>query len=138
MSNIQTSNLDHYMMCIMWSEEDDAFIASMPELPGCITDGPTPSDALTNLREVAALWIETAQQLGRAVPSPRSASPLSRTRGGMIETLTEAGHAIDALPDDQMGKISFVRDTGAAPDPGPGRKGEASFGKATSDAKRWE
>ncbi len=62
--------LDRYQVCIWWSDEDGAFLASMPELPGCMADGQTQTEALTNLREVAGLWIETAQQLGRAVPPP--------------------------------------------------------------------
>jgi predicted RNase H-like HicB family nuclease len=68
------SNVDRYQVCIWWSDEDGAFVASMPELPGCMADGPTQADALTNLRVVAGLWIETAQQLGRAVPPPRAFS----------------------------------------------------------------
>ena len=68
---MKLSNLDYYQMCIAWSEEDEAFVASIPELPGCMADGPTQSEALANLREVAALWIETAQQLGREVPLPK-------------------------------------------------------------------
>lgn len=64
------SNIDRYQVCIWWSDEDGAFVASMPELPVCMADGPTQGEALTALREVAGLWIETAQQLGRAVPQP--------------------------------------------------------------------
>lgn len=69
-------NIDKYQVCIWWSEEDEAFLASMPELPGCMADGATQADALINLREVAALWIETAQQLGRQIPTP-SAYPMN-------------------------------------------------------------
>ena len=64
------SNIDRYQVCIWWSDEDGAFVASMPELSGCMADGQTQTEALVNLREVAGLWIETAQQLGRAVPLP--------------------------------------------------------------------
>ncbi len=64
------SNIDRYQVCIWWSDEDGAFVASMPELPGCMADGQTQGEALAALREVAGLWIETAQQLGRAVPQP--------------------------------------------------------------------
>ena len=64
------TNIDKYQVCIWWSDEDEAFLASMPELPGCMADGTTQCDALINLREVAALWIETAHQLGRQIPAP--------------------------------------------------------------------
>ena len=71
MSNLELSPLDYYRMCIVWSEEDEAFVASMPELPGCMADGQTQAQALANLREAAALWIETTRQLGREVPQPK-------------------------------------------------------------------
>ena len=73
MNSIQHDPLDYYQMCVNWSEEDGAFIASMPELPGCMADGATQTEALANLREVAAMWIKTAQQLGREVPTPKYA-----------------------------------------------------------------
>jgi predicted RNase H-like HicB family nuclease len=67
------SSLDRYYVCIWWSDEDGVFVASMPELPGCMADGQTQTEALANLREVAGIWIETAQQLDRAVPQPSTA-----------------------------------------------------------------
>ena len=73
------SSVDRYQVCIWWSDEDGAFVASMPELPGCMADGHTQNEALANLREVAGLWIETAQQLGRAIPQP-GASPVDLRR----------------------------------------------------------
>jgi predicted RNase H-like HicB family nuclease len=60
-----------YEVIIYWSAEDDAFIAEVPELPGCAADGPTYEDALANVKVVIDEWIETAQQLGRPVPQPR-------------------------------------------------------------------
>jgi predicted RNase H-like HicB family nuclease len=55
---------------IYWSDEDQAFIAEVPELPGCAADGPTCEAALANV-QIIAEWIETAQELGRPVPEPR-------------------------------------------------------------------
>jgi len=60
-----------YEVIIYWSEEDDAFIAEMPELPGCAADGATHEEALANLRVVASEWIETARELGREIPAPK-------------------------------------------------------------------
>jgi predicted RNase H-like HicB family nuclease len=60
-----------YEVIIYWSGEDRAFIAEAPELPGCMADGKTHGEALTNLEVVMAEWIETAKELGRAIPEPR-------------------------------------------------------------------
>ena len=60
-----------YEVIIYWSGEDQAFIAEAPELPGCMADGKTHGEALSNLEVVMSEWIETANQLGRAVPEPR-------------------------------------------------------------------
>jgi len=60
-----------YEVIIYWSAEDGAFIAEVPELPGCAADGATYEAALANVRVVIDEWIETAQQLGRTIPEPR-------------------------------------------------------------------
>jgi Uncharacterized conserved protein len=60
-----------YEVIIYWSAEDEAFIAEVPELPGCAADGMTYETALANVRTVIDEWIETAQQLGRTIPEPR-------------------------------------------------------------------
>ncbi|HEY7062659.1 MAG TPA: type II toxin-antitoxin system HicB family antitoxin [Chloroflexota bacterium] len=60
-----------YEVIIYWSSEDEAFIAEMPELPGCAADGATPAAALAEVQIVAREWIETAQELGRSIPEPR-------------------------------------------------------------------
>jgi predicted RNase H-like HicB family nuclease len=60
-----------YEVIIYWSDEDEAFIAEVPELPGCAADGTTYEAALANVQVIIAEWIETAQELGRAVPEPR-------------------------------------------------------------------
>jgi predicted RNase H-like HicB family nuclease len=60
-----------YEVIIYWSAEDEAFVAEVPELPGCAADGPTYETALANVRVVIEEWIETARQLGRTVPEPR-------------------------------------------------------------------
>ena len=60
-----------YEIIIYWSAEDHAFIAEVPELPGCAADGPTYEEAIRNVKVVISEWIETAQELGRPVPEPR-------------------------------------------------------------------
>lgn len=60
-----------YEVIIYWSEEDAAFIAEVPELPGCAADGKTHKEALTNLDVVIKEWIETAKELGRPIPKPK-------------------------------------------------------------------
>jgi predicted RNase H-like HicB family nuclease len=60
-----------YEVIIYWSADDGAFIAEVPELPGCAADGSTYETALSNVRMVVDEWIETAESLGRTVPEPR-------------------------------------------------------------------
>ena len=60
-----------YEVIIFWSEEDQAFIAEVPELPGCTADGPTYREALANVEVIIQEWLETAQELGRPIPQPR-------------------------------------------------------------------
>ena len=60
-----------YELIIYWSEQDQAFVVEVPELPGCMADGATYQDALANAEVVIQEWIETAQELGRLVPEPR-------------------------------------------------------------------
>lgn len=59
-------------MSLIWSKEDAAYIASIPEMPGCKADGSTPPEALANLYVVSKQWIETAKELGRPIPKPLS------------------------------------------------------------------
>jgi predicted RNase H-like HicB family nuclease len=60
-----------YEIIIFWSEEDDAFVAEVPELPGCMADGKTYHEALSSAEQIIQEWIETAKELGRTVPEPR-------------------------------------------------------------------
>ncbi|MCC6242142.1 MAG: type II toxin-antitoxin system HicB family antitoxin [Gemmatimonadaceae bacterium] len=61
-----------YEVVLYWSDEDDAFIAEVPELPGCAADGATYEAALAAVDLVMREWIETATELGRPIPTPRS------------------------------------------------------------------
>jgi len=60
-----------YEVIINWSAEDEAFIAEVPELPGCAADGATRGEALAAVETIVAEWIETARELGRPIPEPR-------------------------------------------------------------------
>ncbi len=63
--------MSKYEVIIYWSKDDEAFIALVPELPGCAADGPTRQAALKNVDVVIKEWIETAKSLGRAIPEPK-------------------------------------------------------------------
>jgi predicted RNase H-like HicB family nuclease len=58
-------------VAIWWSNEDQAFIAEVPELAGCMADGPSPAEALAAVEVVAREWIQAARDLGRGIPEPR-------------------------------------------------------------------
>ena len=60
-----------YEVIIYWSDEDQAFIAEVPELAGCAADGATYQEALANVEVVIQEWIQTAKELGRPVPEPK-------------------------------------------------------------------
>jgi predicted RNase H-like HicB family nuclease len=59
-----------YEINLYWSEEDQSFIAEVPDLPGCAADGETYQEALQNIEIIMQEWIETAQELGRKIPEP--------------------------------------------------------------------
>ena len=63
--------MSKYEVIIYWSEEDNAFIAEVPELSGCAADGATYQKALSNVELVIQEWIETAKELGRPIPKAK-------------------------------------------------------------------
>jgi predicted RNase H-like HicB family nuclease len=60
-----------YEIIIYWSEEDQAFIAEVPELPGCAAHGDSPDRALANCHDAVQLWLDTAKEFGRHIPEPK-------------------------------------------------------------------
>lgn len=60
-----------YEIILYWSKEDNAVIAEVPELAGCMADGADYNEALVNVETVIAQWIQTAQDLGREIPLPK-------------------------------------------------------------------
>jgi predicted RNase H-like HicB family nuclease len=63
--------MSRYEVIIYWSEDDQAFIAEVPELAGCAADGATYQEALANVAVIIREWIDTARQLGRPIPQPK-------------------------------------------------------------------
>ena len=63
--------MSRYEIIIYWSQQDDRFIAEVPELPGCMADGKTYSETLVNVEEVMREWIDYAKELGREIPEPK-------------------------------------------------------------------
>jgi predicted RNase H-like HicB family nuclease len=60
--------MSKYTVILYWSDEDQAFIAEVPEVAGCAADGATRQEALANAETVIAEWLETARELGRPIP----------------------------------------------------------------------
>jgi predicted RNase H-like HicB family nuclease len=60
-----------YEIIIYWSDKDNAYLVEVPELPGCMADGKTYSEALTNAEQIIKEWIDTAKELGRPIPEPK-------------------------------------------------------------------
>lgn len=63
--------MDKYEVIIYWSDDDSAFVAEVPELPGCMAHGSTHASALSSVRVAMKLWIKTAKEIGREVPQAR-------------------------------------------------------------------
>ena len=63
--------MNKYEVIIYWSEEDKAFVAEVPELPGCAAHGPTHEAALASAQEAISLWIATAREFGDPIPKPK-------------------------------------------------------------------
>ncbi|MBI2907541.1 MAG: type II toxin-antitoxin system HicB family antitoxin [Chloroflexi bacterium] len=63
--------MQKYEVIIYWSNEDQAFVADVPELPGCMAHGQTQEAALQNVKDAMQLWIDTALEFGDPVPEPK-------------------------------------------------------------------
>jgi len=66
-----TTRKYRYEIILYWSDEDQAYIAEVPELPGCMADGTTYQEAVEAAEDVIEGWIETAQEMGRPIPEPK-------------------------------------------------------------------
>jgi predicted RNase H-like HicB family nuclease len=63
--------VNKYEVIIYWSDDDQAFVAEVPELPGCCAHGASQEAALANAQEAMTLWLDTAREFGQAIPSPK-------------------------------------------------------------------
>ena len=63
--------MNKYEIIIFWSDEDAAYVADVPELPGCMAHGDTHESALANAKEAIQLWLETAKEFGDLIPAPK-------------------------------------------------------------------
>ncbi len=63
--------MDKYEVIIFWSNEDQVYIADIPELPGCMAHGDTEESARANAKDAMAFWLETARELDRPIPQPK-------------------------------------------------------------------
>jgi len=63
--------MNKYAVIIYWSEEDEAFVAEVPQLPGCAAHGPSQQAALASAQEAIRLWVDTAKEFGDPIPEPK-------------------------------------------------------------------
>jgi predicted RNase H-like HicB family nuclease len=71
-SDVETRDLMHkYEIIIQWSDEDEAYVADVPELPGCMAHGSTYEAAAANVNEAIQLWIDTAKEIGDPIPESK-------------------------------------------------------------------
>lgn len=63
--------MQKYEIILFWSNEDEIFVADVPELPGCMAHGETREAALANVKEAIQLWIDTAKEFGDFIPEPK-------------------------------------------------------------------
>jgi excisionase family DNA binding protein len=101
-----------YQVLIYWSEEDQAYLAEVPELPGAMADGETRQEALANAETIIGEWIETAQELGRPVPPPQGrlmSIPEAAERLGLSVAMVRRYCSIGKIPAQKVGRDWAVR-----------------------------
>lgn len=105
-------NHQQYQVIINWSEEDQAYIAEVPELPGCMADGATRQEALANAEVVIQEWIDTARELGRPIPVPQGnllTVPEAAQRLGLSTAMLRRYCAEGKLPAKKVGQGWAIR-----------------------------
>ncbi len=64
-------DIPKYEIIIYWSKEDDCYISEVPELPGCMADGKTLQELISNTEIIIKEWIECAIEDGEEIPQPK-------------------------------------------------------------------
>lgn len=85
--------MNHYPLEIFWSDEDQGFIAEVPDLPGCSAFGATEDEAAREARDAVAAWIAAARAGGREVPAASSAAPVEHYSGKFVVRVPRSLHA---------------------------------------------
>jgi excisionase family DNA binding protein len=101
-----------YQVLIYWSDEDQAYISEVPELPGAMADGETRQKALANAETVIQQWIETARELGRPIPPPQGrlmTIPEAADRLGLSVAMVRRYCSTGKLPAQKVGRDWTVR-----------------------------
>jgi len=62
---------NNYEMIIYWSKDDSCFVAEVPELPGCMADGETYQEVVSNAEVIIKEWVQEAKDIGRTIPEPK-------------------------------------------------------------------
>lgn len=99
-------------MIVNWSEEDQAYLVEVPELPGCMADGATRQEAIANAEVVIQEWLETAQSLERPIPQPQGGFvtvPEAAERLGLSTAMVRRYCALGKLPAFKVGKGWAIR-----------------------------
>lgn len=112
MNDVGKVNSQAYQVLIYWSEEDEAYIAEVPELPGAMADGETRQEALKNAETIIQEWIETARELGRPVPAPQGrlmTVPEAAERLGLSVSMVRRYCSSGKLPAQKMGRDWTMR-----------------------------
>ena len=101
-----------YQILIYWSEEDEAYIAEVPELPGAMADGATRQEALANVESIIQEWVETARELGRPIPQAQGrlmTIPEAAERLGLSVAMVRRYCSTGKLPAQKVGRDWTVR-----------------------------
>jgi excisionase family DNA binding protein len=101
-----------YQILIYWSDEDQAYLAEIPELPGAMADGETRQEALDNAERIIQEWIETANKLGRPIPFPQGrllTIPEAAERLGLSVAMVRRYCSTGKLPAQKVGRDWTLR-----------------------------
>ena len=97
-----------YEIILFWSEEDNCFIAEIPELPGCMADGKTYQEALQNAEIMIDEWLETARELGRKIPQPKGR--LKFAQCNILEAKTQVQDILEIIEQQKNSYVSINKD----------------------------